>query len=297
MQFVEKPEPFGGFDPPRDLLGLGCRVPPGDRPIGALDLKPRSVAAFHRELMATLKGLGLEVRINGKPSEIPDAIPFVEDETHAAYDPEYANRFWHVLAQSDRVFKDFRARFIGKCSPVHYFWGACDLAVTRFSGPVSAHRVFEAVGVPLSELKDIRRKVGDATINDLFLTIVGGALNRYLGARGELPAASIIAGVPMAVRGEDKTQEGNRIGMTLMPVHSEIADPLERLAAIRADAATAKRVSGALGKDLAMNALEHLPTPLADLLGHQSIDTTAIYTKVDLPALASVALPWPEGQP
>jgi len=138
--------------------------------------------------------------------------------------------------------------------------------VTRFSGPVSAHRVFEAVGVPVAELQDIRRKVGDATINDLFLTIVGGALNRYLGPRGELPAASMIAGVPMTVRGDDKSHEGNRIGMTLMPVHSEICDPLERLAAIRADAATAKRVSSALGKDLAMNALEHLPTPLADVL-------------------------------
>jgi diacylglycerol O-acyltransferase / wax synthase len=135
---------------------------------------------------------------------------------------------------------------------------------TRFSGPVSAHRVFEAVGVPVAELREIRRKVGDATINDLFLTIVGGALNRYLGARGELPATSMVAGVPMTVRGAEKTQEGNRVGMTLMPVHSEIADPLERLVAIRADADTAKRVSGALGKDLAMNALEHLPTPLAD---------------------------------
>jgi diacylglycerol O-acyltransferase / wax synthase len=135
---------------------------------------------------------------------------------------------------------------------------------TRFSGPVSAHRVFEAVGVPVAELKDIRQKVGDATINDLFLAIVGGALNRYLGPRGELPATSMVAGVPMTVRGGDKTQEGNRVGMTLMPVHSEIADPLARLAAIHADSATAKRVSGALGKDLAMNALEHLPTPLAD---------------------------------
>ena len=137
---------------------------------------------------------------------------------------------------------------------------------TRFSGPVSAHRVFEAVGVPMVELKEIRQKVGDATINDLFLTIVGGALHRYLGQRGELPATSIVAGVPMTVRGTDKSEDGNRVGMTLMPVHSEIADPLERLAAIRGDAAAAKRVSGALGKDLAMNALEHLPTPMADAL-------------------------------
>ncbi len=135
---------------------------------------------------------------------------------------------------------------------------------TRFSGPVSAHRVVEAVGVPVAELKNIRQKVGDATINDLFLTIVGGALNRYLGSRGELPAVSMVAGVPMTVRGADKTQDGNRVGMTLMPVHSEIADPLERLAAIHADAAKAKRVSGALGKDLVMNALEVLPAPLAD---------------------------------
>jgi len=89
---------------------------------------------------------------------------------------------------------------------------------TRFSGPVTAHRVFEAVGVPVAELREIRRKVGDATINDLFLTIVGGALNRYLGARGELPATSMVAGVPMTVRGAEKTQEGNRVGMTLMPV-------------------------------------------------------------------------------
>ena len=135
---------------------------------------------------------------------------------------------------------------------------------TRFSGPVTAHRVFEAVGVPVAELKGIRQKVGDATINDLFLTIVGGALNRYLGSHGELPATSIVAGVPITVRGADKTQDGNRVGMTLMPVHSEIADPLDRLKAIRADAARAKRVSGALGKDLVMNALEHLPAPLAD---------------------------------
>ena len=106
--------------------------------------------------------------------------------------------------------------------------------------------------------------MGDATINDLFLTIVGGALNRYLGSHGELPATSIVAGVPITVRGADKTQDGNRVGMTLMPVHSEIADPLDRLKAIRADAARAKRVSGALGKDLVMNALEHLPAPLAD---------------------------------
>lgn len=136
------PIPYGArtFQIDFDFVDHRLLIQTGDRPIAALDLKPRSVADFHRDLMAKMKALGLEVRINGKPSEIPDAIPFEEDQTHAAYDPEYANRFWHVLAQSDRVFKEFRARFIGKCSPVHYFWGACDLAVTRFSGrPAPKH--------------------------------------------------------------------------------------------------------------------------------------------------------------
>jgi WS/DGAT/MGAT family acyltransferase len=137
-------------------------------------------------------------------------------------------------------------------------------AVTRFTRAVSAHRVVEAVGVPVAELKDIRQKVGDATINDLFMAIIGGALNRYLGSKGELPATSMVAGVPMTLRGADKTQDGNQVGMTIMPVHSELSDPIERLRAIRADAAAAKRVSGALGKDMVMNALQYLPTPLSE---------------------------------
>ena len=149
---------------------------------------------------------------------------------------------------------------------------------TRFSGQVSAHRVVEAVGVPMAELKLIRQAIGDATINDLFLTIVGGALNRYLGSRGELPATSMVAGVPMTVRGSDKSQDGNQVGMTLMPVHSEIADPIERLHAIRADAAAAKRISDALGRDMAMNVLEHLPTPVAD----------AVLRNVRLPRLSLI---------
>jgi hypothetical protein len=74
------------------------------------------------------------VRIHTTPNEVADAIPFERDEAHAAYDPAYANRFWRVLVQADRIFKQFRGRFIGKCSPVHFFWGAPDLAVTRFSG-------------------------------------------------------------------------------------------------------------------------------------------------------------------
>ena len=97
-------------------------------------LEPQTVAAFYRRLMETMRTLGVEVRIYGRPNEVPDPIPFEDDEVHRAYDAEYVNRFWRALVQSDRVFKEFRSRFIGKCSPVHLFWGALDLAVTRFSG-------------------------------------------------------------------------------------------------------------------------------------------------------------------
>ncbi|MFL6516279.1 MAG: DUF5996 family protein [Chthoniobacterales bacterium] len=97
-------------------------------------LEPKSVAAFYRETMDALNDLGLPVRINTMPNELPDGIPFEKDETHRTYDPVQANRFWRVLVQTDRVFKDFRSRFCGKCSPVHFFWGSFDLAVTRFSG-------------------------------------------------------------------------------------------------------------------------------------------------------------------
>jgi hypothetical protein len=90
--------------------------------------------------MRSLDELHLAVTINKMPNEIQNPIPFDEDEEHRSYDREYANRFWRVLMQSDRVFKEFRARFCGKCSPVHFFWGSFDLAVTRFSGrPAPPH--------------------------------------------------------------------------------------------------------------------------------------------------------------
>lgn len=97
-------------------------------------LRPRSVADFYREVMSGLEQLGVPVRINTKPNELEDATPLDQDETHAAYDAEYAARCWRVIAQSACVFQQFRARFIGKASPVHVFWGSFDLAVTRFSG-------------------------------------------------------------------------------------------------------------------------------------------------------------------
>jgi len=99
-----------------------------------LVLTPCSVADFYAEIMGRLRSLGLETRIWTTPVEIADPIPFEIDHEHAAYDAAFANRFWRVLLQVDRVFTAFRARFCGKVSPVHFFWGSFDLAVTRFSG-------------------------------------------------------------------------------------------------------------------------------------------------------------------
>jgi len=106
----------------------------------ALVLAPQSVAAFYRELLAALRATGIEVEINRKPQEVPDPIPFDQDETHRFYDPEYANRFWRILLSTHLIFEEFRARFVGKSSPVHFFWGSFDLACTRFSGRVAPPR-------------------------------------------------------------------------------------------------------------------------------------------------------------
>jgi len=100
----------------------------------SLPLAPRTVADFYGEFMALLAGLGIEVKIWSTPVEVPDPIPFEQDVRHASYNPEYAHRFWRILSRAEKVFEEFRAGFIGKVSPVHFFWGSFDLAVTRFSG-------------------------------------------------------------------------------------------------------------------------------------------------------------------
>ena len=101
-----------------------------------LPLKPQSVAEFYQTLMRTLSQLGMPVSIRTKPCELPpeQAIPFEKDEQHKSYDAESANKFWRILVWADEVLKEFRAKFIGKASPAHFFWGSFDLAVTRFSG-------------------------------------------------------------------------------------------------------------------------------------------------------------------
>src|SRR5688572_9958993 len=111
-----------------------------DKVTKTLLLAPRSVADFYQELMSTLKSVGIEVPIFTKPQEVPNPIPFEKDTQHASYDPDYANRFWRVLAHTAVVFEEFRGRFIGKCSPVNFYWGSFDLAVTRFSGRTAPER-------------------------------------------------------------------------------------------------------------------------------------------------------------
>jgi Family of unknown function (DUF5996) len=102
--------------------------------IKSLPLKPRSVADFYQECMSMLRSAGIEVKIWHMPVEIPDPIPFDEDRVHASYDAASVEKFWRILLTIDPVFQQFRAGFIGKASPVHFFWGSFDLAVTRFSG-------------------------------------------------------------------------------------------------------------------------------------------------------------------
>jgi hypothetical protein len=106
----------------------------------SLALRPQSVAGFYAEVMSALRDLGINIKIWTTPVEIPNPIPFEEDTTHASYDAEYANRFWRALVKVDEVLKEFRARFIGKVSPVHFFWGSFDMAVTRFSGRPAPER-------------------------------------------------------------------------------------------------------------------------------------------------------------
>jgi hypothetical protein len=101
---------------------------------GGFPLAPQSVAEFHRRVLALLAELGVTVRVSDMPNELPDPIRFSRDVTHASYDADAAHRFWRALVQIDRIFKHFRSGFLGKASPVHFFWGSFDLAVTRFSG-------------------------------------------------------------------------------------------------------------------------------------------------------------------
>jgi len=128
------PHTAGAFDIDVDLVDhvVSVRTAAGD--LRRVRLEPRTVADFYGELMAALEGAGVATTITRMPQEVPDPIPFSEDRTHTSYEPEWANRFWRVLVSVDAVFKEHRAQFHGKSSPVQLYWGALDLSYMLFSG-------------------------------------------------------------------------------------------------------------------------------------------------------------------
>jgi hypothetical protein len=128
------------FDVDVDLHDHRVRVRTGAGRIEEVELRARPVAEFYEELMRALDRADVPVEITTMPSEVPDPIPFTEDTKHAAYDPAWAHRFWRVLATIDAVMKEHHAPFRGRTTPVHFFWGSFDLAVTRYSGrPAPPH--------------------------------------------------------------------------------------------------------------------------------------------------------------
>jgi len=130
------PIPYGAgtFEINFDFIDHKLDIFTSDGLAKQIALAPKSVAQFYHELMESLHALGIDVKIHATPDEVPNPIPFAEDVTHKSYDPEYAHKFWRILVTVDEAFKEFRAPFIGKCSPVHFYWGSFDLAATRFSG-------------------------------------------------------------------------------------------------------------------------------------------------------------------
>jgi hypothetical protein len=128
------PDGARSFQVDFDFIDHTLRISTSDGGQRQLPLTAQPVAAFYAAVMAALADLGIDVKIDDKPNEVPDPIRFPDDQVHASYDPDSAHRFWQVLRQADRVFAKFRTGFLGKSSPVHFFWGSFDLAVTRFSG-------------------------------------------------------------------------------------------------------------------------------------------------------------------
>lgn len=130
------PIPYGSrpFELWFDFIDQQLMLEVSDGTRRMLPLIPRSVADFYREVLGMLDSAGIDVKIWPMPVEVPNPIRFDEDHVHASYDPDAAHTFWKILLPVESVFREFRSRFLGKCSPVHFFWGSFDLAVTRFSG-------------------------------------------------------------------------------------------------------------------------------------------------------------------
>jgi hypothetical protein len=134
------PYPPGLFEIQFDFQKHELSISTSEGNAASRPLVAESVADFYRGVFETLRSLGISVEINLHPQEVPDAVAFDCDTTHCSYDPLYAHRFWRILVSSAKVFQRFRAKFIGKCSPVQFFWGSFDLACTRFSGRIAPPR-------------------------------------------------------------------------------------------------------------------------------------------------------------
>jgi hypothetical protein len=134
------PYPRGVFEIEFDFIGHKLVIQTSQGDVRTLELAPRTVADFYADVMGTLAALKIDVTIQAHPDEVANPIPFAEDRTHKSYDREYVDRFRRLLISVDKVLKNFRSQFIGKCSPVHFFWGSFDIAVTRFSGRLAPPR-------------------------------------------------------------------------------------------------------------------------------------------------------------
>lgn len=134
------PHGHRGLELEFDFISQALIIRTTDGSVRQVELAPRSVSDFYDAVMSSLADVGMPISIHAAPNEVPSSVPFEADHANRIYDAGSAEAFWRALLQTDRVFKLFRTRFIGKCSPVHFFWGAADLAVTRFSGrPAPRH--------------------------------------------------------------------------------------------------------------------------------------------------------------
>src|SRR6202045_1352520 len=189
------PIPHGSqtFEIRFDFIDHELRILKNDGAIRIIKLQPQTVKKFYEAVMNEMTALELPVTINTHPNEITDPIPFERDEIHRAYNREQANRFWRVLVQADRVFKEFRSGFCGKCSPVHFFWGSFDLAVTRFSGrPAPPH----PGGIP--HLPDaITREAYSQEVSSLGFWPGGGAIDYPAYYSYAYPAPDGFASAPV----------------------------------------------------------------------------------------------------
>ena len=144
----------GIFDLTFDFINHQLLITTSNGDNESIALYPRSVASFYKELFEKLKALEIDVKIYAKPNEIDPAIPFEEDKVHSAYDKDQINLFWKALLKIEPVFNKFRARFSGKCSPVHFFWGSFDLAVSRFSGRTAPQYSGAVNNIPLRVMQE-----------------------------------------------------------------------------------------------------------------------------------------------